>query len=75
LKNRKIPEDGNIADHIVDRVCDGLTVEEIVEAFRRAMDIALNHDHVLDRVQSQIIGRICWRFGLEPPDSVQDDLM
>jgi len=72
MRKRKLPEDGNLAHAIVDMVCDELRTEEIVEAAKRLLDLALNHDGLNTMTRAEIVGRICWRFGLEPPDSVQE---
>jgi hypothetical protein len=75
MRNRKLPEEGNLAHEIVERVFNGLRTEEIVEAAKRLLDLALNYDSLCEYTRAQIIGRICWKFGLEPPDSIQDRLV
>jgi len=75
MHNRKLPADGNLAHHIVDAISVGLRTEEIVEASRRLLDLAINYDLLPGYTRAQIIGRICWRFGLEPPDSIQERLV
>lgn len=72
---KKLPEEGNLAREIVERVCDGKRMEEIVEIAKRLLDIALNHDGLYIVTRAEIVAKICWKFGLEPPDSVQDLLV
>lgn len=75
MRSRKLPEKGNLAYHIVDAISEGLRTEEIVEAAKRLLDIAINHDSLCEHTRAQIVGRICWKFGLEPPDSIQERLV
>jgi hypothetical protein len=71
VRSPKLSEDGNLANEIVETICEGLRTEEIVEASKRLLGIALEHDKLSEYTRAQIVGKICWGFGLEPPDSVQ----
>lgn len=71
----KLPEGVNIAHEIIEAACDDHSAAEIVETAKTLLDLALNHDGLDEYVRAQIIGKMCWRFGLEPPDSVQEWLV
>jgi hypothetical protein len=72
---KKLNDRDNIAHQIVNIICDGKRKDDAVPACMEVLDIALSHDDLDVLVRAQIIGKICWRFGLEPPDDVIRMLM
>ena len=66
----KLNNEENIAHQIVNIICDGKKKDDAVPVMMEILDIALSHDELDVLVRAQIIGKICWRFGLEPPDDV-----
>ena len=67
---KKLNDRDNIAHQIANIICDGKKRDDAVPVMMEVLDIALNHDELDVLVRAQIIGKICWRFGLEPPDDV-----
>lgn len=67
---KKLNDTDNVAHQIINLVCDGLDVDEAVPACMEILDIALSHKELGPLTRGRIIGRICFRFGLEPPDKI-----
>lgn len=71
----KLDGKGYIAHEIVDYVFHRKTMEEAMPDIRDMLNIALNHNNLDTHTRAEIIGKLCWRFGFEPPDYIIKELM
>ena len=68
--------EGNLAHEIIESlVNDRDRRDEIVALAKSLLDLALNNDFLDAFDRARVIGMICWRHGLEPPDEIKSLIM
>ena len=67
----KLSGKGNPAHEIVDVVADGLRKEEFVEYAKTLLDLTLNDFCLDEHDRARMVGKICFRFGLDPPEEIK----